>query len=501
MSTPGVGTVQTSSYSYFESAYHNQVTRKTSTSSTGETLETKIKYAFDFRVSSCDAVSSCITDYNNAVASALATYNSTKSGCSNHTCRWWAWQYYIKALSDARNTFVNCRRSNYTGTSNAFLTCLTNAKNGGDNWLKPILDLQLQFQNPAIETTSWRATKLLSASYTRYDYATTPATGLYPNKILSINLATPSTTFTAANTSGTSITKDSRYTDETLLKFYNGNLVEVTPKTGVTTSYIWGNNNTLPIVKAVGVDHTTLNNAYNAVSGNLSLIRGQSSLSGAMVNTYVYTPLVGMTSEADPNARNTFYEYDKLQRLTLARDHDNNILKRICYGYSGQSGDCNTYYNVGQSGNFTRNNCGSGYTGSQVTYTVPAGTYSSTVSQTDANTQAQNDVSANGQAYANANGTCIPASVNVQGYNTKAYDYSVKFINNETGLFYTFTLLAYTDTFEVLGQIPQGTYTVEFRKITLPVSATFNVNGFTQTGGIATFTNISITATTNAYMY
>jgi hypothetical protein len=503
LTTPGVGTVQTSSYTYFESAYHNQATRKTSTSSTGEALETKIKYAFDFRVSSCDAISSCYTDYSSAVANAAIQYNLDKSACgSDHTCKWWAWQRYIKVLSDARNTYVNCRKANYTGTTNAYLTCLTNAKNSGDNWLKPILDLQLQGQNPAIETTSWRATKLLSASFTKYDYAVGSSTGLYPNKILSLNLATPSTTFTAANTSGTSITKDSRYTDETLLKFYYGNLAEVTPKAGVTTSYIWGHNNTLPIVKAVGVDHTTLNSAYSAVSGNLSLIRGQSTLTGALLNTYVYNPFVGMTSEADPNARNTSYEYDKLQRLTLARDHDNNILKRICYGYSGQSGDCNTYYNVAQSGNFTRNNCGAGYQGSQVTYTVPAGTYSSTVDQPTANQLAQNDVTANGQAYANTNGTCSPAAqVNVQGYNTKAYSYSVKFINNETGLFYTFTLPAYTDTFEILGQIPQGTYTVEFRKITLPVSATFNVNGFTQTGGIATFTNISVTATTNAYMY
>ena len=40
--------------------------------------------------------------------------------------------------------------------------------------------------------------------------------------------------------------------------------------------------------------------------------------------------------------------------------------------------------NVQKSGQFTRNNCGSGYAGSTVVYTVPGGTYSSTVSQADA---------------------------------------------------------------------------------------------------------------------
>ncbi|MDR1120894.1 MAG: DUF5977 domain-containing protein [Dysgonamonadaceae bacterium] len=64
------------------------------------------------------------------------------------------------------------------------------------------------------------------------------------------------------------------------------------------------------------------------------------------------------------------------------------------------------YWNVAKSGTFTRNNCGGGYSGTAVTYTVPAHTYSSTVSQADANAQAQADVNANGQAYANQNGSC-----------------------------------------------------------------------------------------------
>jgi hypothetical protein len=66
----------------------------------------------------------------------------------------------------------------------------------------------------------------------------------------------------------------------------------------------------------------------------------------------------------------------------------------------------NTYYNASQSQVFTRNNCPSGYVGSNVTYTVPPGKYSSTVSQAAADQQATNDINANGQNYANANGTC-----------------------------------------------------------------------------------------------
>lgn len=62
-------------------------------------------------------------------------------------------------------------------------------------------------------------------------------------------------------------------------------------------------------------------------------------------------------------------------------------------------------YTATRTGNFTRNNCGTGYTGSTETYTK---IYYSTISQQDADNKAANDSLFNteGQAYANANGTC-----------------------------------------------------------------------------------------------
>lgn len=71
------------------------------------------------------------------------------------------------------------------------------------------------------------------------------------------------------------------------------------------------------------------------------------------------------------------------------------------------------YYSVATSGTFNRNNCGSYYVGSAVTYTVAANTYSSMVSQADANSKAQADIDANGQNYANTNGTCISTLLHV----------------------------------------------------------------------------------------
>ena len=60
----------------------------------------------------------------------------------------------------------------------------------------------------------------------------------------------------------------------------------------------------------------------------------------AQMTTYAYEPLVGMTAQCDINGRITYYEYDASGRLTLIRDDDRNVLKRVCYNYQGQPENC-----------------------------------------------------------------------------------------------------------------------------------------------------------------
>ncbi|MET0464122.1 MAG: DUF5977 domain-containing protein [Chitinophagaceae bacterium] len=129
---------------------------------------------------------------------------------------------------------------------------------------------------------------------------------------------------------------------------------------------------------------------------------------GSLMTTYTFEPLIGMTSQCDPNNRIAYYEYDVLNRVSLIRDQDKNILKKFCYNYAGQPENCGVinYYSAAASGSFTRNNCGAGANAGTVTYSVPAGTYTSVISQSDADQKATNDVTTNGQAYANANAGC-----------------------------------------------------------------------------------------------
>lgn len=53
----------------------------------------------------------------------------------------------------------------------------------------------------------------------------------------------------------------------------------------------------------------------------------------AQMTTYTYEPLVGMTSQCDPNNRITYYEYDAIGRLKIIRDQDRNIIKTFQYNY------------------------------------------------------------------------------------------------------------------------------------------------------------------------
>ena len=336
---PGIGNVTEYAQSFFESPYHHQPTRKLAVDSWGDTLKTLIKYAADFRVTNCDTISDCFSQYTTAIANYTTQFYSAVGACANGDgcCKFAAYNVWMARKGEARNAYINCRRTNFTNSTNAYGTCMTNAKTAAGAELKPVLELRDVFNNAPIEISDWKADKLLGASFSKYDYSTNPATKVYPVKLQKINLATPATVFSPVTNSATALSKDSRYEDESSARFINGNIVEITPKEGVPTSYIWGYNNNLPIVKAMGVDYATLKTAYDAVSGNLSQIRNQSSLAGKPLSTYTYNPLAGMVSETGATNRTTYYEYDGLLRLQRIRDHDNNIVKQFDYQYQAPS--------------------------------------------------------------------------------------------------------------------------------------------------------------------
>lgn len=337
---PVTGTLlTTSNTSFFESTWHRQPTRTLAVNSKGETIETKYKYAFDYRASGCDPQTNCLQAYQTAVTTAQNTLNYQLYTCvssASCNCKLNALHQYRRDVSIARAAYRSCMQSNASSFASCFNTAMTNASAE----LKPVLELQAKNMNMPVEVTAWKNSQLLSATYTKYGYSTSVPGMVYPVKAYAIPLASPSASFSPAAVSGNTIARDSRYAEEVTVRTENGNTVEVTGKDGIITAYIWAYNNTLPVAKAVGADYNALKAAYDAVGGNLSDFRSHSYLSAAMVSTYVYTPEVGITKETDPRGRNIFYEYDKMNRLYLVRDHDSNIIRRICYNYAGQPEAC-----------------------------------------------------------------------------------------------------------------------------------------------------------------
>jgi YD repeat-containing protein len=135
--------------------------------------------------------------------------------------------------------------------------------------------------------------------------------------------------------------------------------------------------------------------------------------------------MVGISSQTDAGNHNTYYEYDPFGRLIVIRDHDGNAIKKICYNYAGQPENCTgtlVYINSGTVGKFTKQGCGTGYSGSVVSYGVAPGKYTSTISQPDADQKAIDEVNAQGQTHANDVGKCTPKvyyNVAKSGYFTR----------------------------------------------------------------------------------
>ncbi|MGE5518906.1 MAG: DUF5977 domain-containing protein [Candidatus Dadabacteria bacterium] len=211
----------------------------------------------------------------------------------------------------------------------------------------------------------------------------------------------------------------------------------------------------------------------------------------SQMTSYTYDPLIGLTSSSSINNELKFYQYDGLGRLLNIRDADQSILKLYDYKYKVSY---TSYFSSQASGTFTKNDCSPGQSGSSVTYTVPYGSYVSTISQADADQKAQNDVNQNGQAYANANGSCN-GGVTIQSNNYMAVSgFTVVYTNTTTNQQYTFSIPSGGGA-QTLGSIPSGTYNIYISKAG---NATKYLLGCCTNNGVyaasATFYNISVSS-------
>ena len=139
----------------------------------------------------------------------------------------------------------------------------------------------------------------------------------------------------------------------------NGNIKETLKTDGTSAIYVWGYDKQYPIAKienatflsgqsntVTASQQTLINNAVSATTGEttistentlrtkLQLLR--EGFSNALVTTYTYDPLIGVTSMTDPKGYTIYYEYDNYNRLEQIKDADGNIVTENKYHYRGQ---------------------------------------------------------------------------------------------------------------------------------------------------------------------
>lgn len=108
-----------------------------------------------------------------------------------------------------------------------------------------------------------------------------------------------------------------------------GNLLQYTLENGTSVAIIWGFNQTLPIAK---IENATYSQA-NAVYSTTNDTSFRNSLPNAMITTYTYKPLIGVSTITDAKGDKITYSYDAFGRLLNAKDKDGNILSENEYHY------------------------------------------------------------------------------------------------------------------------------------------------------------------------
>ncbi|MDT7831249.1 RHS repeat domain-containing protein [Flavobacteriaceae bacterium S356] len=132
----------------------------------------------------------------------------------------------------------------------------------------------------------------------------------------------------------------------------NGNVKEVSKKDGTHIVYIWGYDQTVPVAKIENATSAQVdsyiagiqaasnndNDRTEGATGNEGALRTaltnlRNALPNALVTSFTYDPLIGVTSITDPRGRTIYYHYDSFNRLVSVKDHDGNILSENQYHY------------------------------------------------------------------------------------------------------------------------------------------------------------------------
>ncbi len=134
-----------------------------------------------------------------------------------------------------------------------------------------------------------------------------------------------------------------RHATYTLLE---GMPVDIKREDGTSTALLWDTTETYLLAEVQNATKAQLD-ALIPISINLATTTNaqllthydtiRQGLPDAMVTTYTYDPMVGVTSITDPRGHTSYFEYDVANRLKQVKDADGNLISKNDYNYREQN--------------------------------------------------------------------------------------------------------------------------------------------------------------------
>ena len=221
--------------------------------------------------------------------------------------------------------------------------------------------LQVRYANKLIEEQNYRNSALISSVYTKYNDKTNPI------EIYRCNFSKLNNPGLASNGDLAPNTFYEKY-----LSFQRAairdNILTQTLLDATFKSYIWGYNNSLPVVEIENLEYSeiplnvrnqiaqyTFSNSCdpNLIRQDILFMQNQLENIGTnkphLITLYTYKSAVGITSVTNPSGFTTFYEYDEFGRLKVIKDHMGSILQFNEYKYKTANSD---YFSISAGKNY-----------------------------------------------------------------------------------------------------------------------------------------------------
>ena len=129
----------------------------------------------------------------------------------------------------------------------------------------------------------------------------------------------------------------------------NGNILQYWSYEDIYTTYLWSYKRAYPIAEIKNATYDQVKSiiaesTLDAIAAKseptaadmITINNLRQSLPDALITTYTYKPLVGITSMTDPRGVVTYYEYDTFGRLMRTKDNEGKTLQEYDYHYRNQ---------------------------------------------------------------------------------------------------------------------------------------------------------------------